>query len=326
MKVFAYSCRPFDELALFRRYAREFGMDFDMTVDAPSVENAELAKGSDFVSVLTTRVTPEILDRFAEMGVKMVCTRTIGYDHIDIEYARKVGIIVTHITYDPAGVAEYAVMMMLMALRRFKEMEIRNARNDFTLSGLLGRELRECTVGIIGAGGIGKCVMRDLSGFGCRIVYCNRSPSEEADRYAERGSFDDLLAQSDVISIHLEHNDQTHHIIDSQAISKMKDGVVFVNTARGPLVDTEALISALRSGKIATAAIDVMENEFGFYYNDCTSVSTEGHFMDRLRELPNAIVMHHMGFYYDIAIRDMVLNSFKAFRAVERGEEIPMRL
>lgn len=326
MKVFAYSCRAFDELPLFVRYAEEFGMEFEMTADPPTPDNAPLAKGSDFVSVLTTKVTPEIIDSFAEGGVRMICTRTIGYDHIDIEYAKSKGIAVSHITYDTDGVAEYTVMMMLMALRHYKEMEIRNAANDFTLSGLIGKELKECTVGIVGAGSIGRCVMKILSGFGCKIVYSNRSQSSEADKFAERVSFDELLARSDVVSLHLEHNEHTHHIMDSSAFSKMKKGAVFVNTARGPLVDTEALISSLKDGTLSVASIDVMENEFGYYYNDCSSVSTEGHFMDRLRALPNAIVMHHMGFYYDAAVRDMIVNSFKAFESFGSGKEIPFRL
>lgn len=326
MKVFAFSCRGFDELPLFRKYADEFGMEFGMTPDPPTPENASLARGSDFVSVLTTKITPCIIDTFAECGVKMICTRTIGYDHIDVAYAKSKGIAVSHITYDTDGVAEYTVMMMLMALRHYKEMEIRNSRNDFTLSGLIGKELKECTVGIVGAGSIGRCVMKILSGFGCRIIYSNRSKSENADKYAERVSFDELLAHSDVVSLHLEHNEQTHHIMDASSFSKMKKGAVFINTARGPLADTEALISALKEGKISVASIDVMENEFGYYYNDCFSVSTEGHFMDRLRELPNAIVMHHMGFYYDAAVRDMIVNSFKAFEAFGSGKEIPFRL
>ena len=196
----------------------------------------------------------------------------------------------------------------------------------FRSKGLLGRELADSTVGIIGAGAIGKKVMRMLSGFGCEVLCCNRSPSPEADEYAKRVSMDELLEKSDIVSLHLEHNDQTHHIIDSDAISKMKDGAILVNTARGPLVDTEALISNLKEGKLSAAALDVIEGEFAYYYNDCTSMDLEGHFMDRLRALPNVILMHHMGFYYETAIRDMVINSLKAMKAVEEGKEIPLRL
>ena len=325
-KVFAYSCRDFDERPLFERFTEEMGFGFGYTDTLPTYENLDMLKGYEYVSVLTTPIDARMLDRMKELGVRMICTRTIGYNHIDIDHAKEIGITVTNVTYDPTGVAEYTVMMMLMACRRYHEMEIRNLRNDFTLKGLLGRELADSTVGIVGAGAIGKKVIRMLSGFGCRILYCNRSPSPEADGYAERVSMDELLERSDIVSLHLEHNDETHHIIDSAAISRMKDGAILVNTARGPLVDTEALIAALKSGKLSAAALDVIEGEFGYYYNDCTSMDLEGHFMDRLRKLPNVILMHHMGFYYETAIRDMVVNSLKAMRAVKEGKEIPLRL
>lgn len=326
MKLLVYSCRPFDEEPLFRRFAEEYGYELVLTTEPPTMDNIGLAEGCDFISVLTTKVDSAMLDRYAQMGVKLLCTRTIGYDHIDIEHAKSVGVAVSHITYDTDGVAEYTVMMMLMALRKYHEMEIRNLRNDFTLNGLLGKELRGCTVGIVGAGRIGRSVMRMLSGFGCEILYCNRSQSQEADRCARRVELDELLATSDIVSLHLEHNSETHHLIDSGTIAKMKDGAILVNTGRGPLVDTEALIDALKSGKVSTAALDVIENEFGYYYNDCSSKDMSGHLMDRLRALPNVILMHHMGFYYETAIRDMVGNSFRAMKAVEDGKEIPLRL
>ena len=326
MRLLVYSCRPFDEEPLYRKYAEEFGFELRTTIEPPTMKNIDLAEGCDFISVLTTKVTADMFDAYGRMGVKLLCTRTIGYDHIDLAGARKAGVAVTHITYDTDGVAEYAVMMMLMACRKYRQMEVRNLRNDFSLEGLLGREIGKSTVGIVGAGAIGRKIIRMLSGFGCEILYCNRSPSPGADRCARRVDMDELLAKSDIVSLHLEHNDETHHIIDAAAISKMKDGAILVNTARGPLVDTEAMISALKAGKLSTAALDVIEGEFGYYYNDCSSMDLDGHFIQRLRGLPNVILMHHMGFYYETAIRDMIVNSLIAMKAVEEGKEIPLRL
>ena len=326
MRLLVYSCRPYDEEPLYRKYAEEFGFDLTTTVDPPTMDNVGLAEGCDFISVLTTRVTAEMFDAYGKMGVRLLCTRTIGYDHIDLAGARKAGVAVTHITYDTAGVAEYTVMMMLMACRKYRQMEVRNLRNDFSLEGLLGKEIGKSTVGIVGTGAIGRNVIRMLSGFGCEILYCNRTPSPEADRYARCVDMDELLAKSDIVSLHLGYNEETHHIIDSEALSKMKDGAILVNTARGALVDTEALISALKEGKLSMAALDVIEDEFGYYYNDCSSMDLDGHYMQRLRDLPNVILMHHMGFYYETAIRDMIVNSLIAMRAAEEGKEIPMRL
>ena len=326
MKVFVYSCRRFDEQGYFERYAAEFGFDLGFTEEPPDLSNCGLAAGSDFVSVLTTPITAEILDRLSESGVKMVCTRTIGYNHIDLDHAKSIGMAVSHITYGIDGVAEYTVMMILAAVRKLRQIQANNARNDFRLEGLMGRQLRDMTVGIIGAGAAGKAVLRDLSGFGCRLLYFNRSPSPEAGRYAARVRMDELLAESDVVSLHLEHNAETHHIIGGEAFSKMKEGAFLINTARGPLVDSEAMISALRSGRLAGAALDVIEGEFGYYYEDCGGMDMSGHLMDRLRSFPNVTVTHHMAFYYDRAISDMVRNSFLSMEAMSEGREVPFRL
>ena len=326
MKVFAYSCRSYDEEPIFRRYTAEMGMGFGCTEEAPSFDNLDLAEGSDFVSVLPCRIPRELLDRFRAMGIKLLCTRTVGYDHIDVAYAHEIGLPVAHVTYDVYGVAEYAVMMILMSLRKFGEMEVRNRRNDFTLRGLLGREIGKSTIGIVGTGNVGKHVLKCLSGFGGRLLYFNRSPCPEADRYAERVSLNELLAQCDVVSLHLEHNSETHHIIDADAIASMKEGSILVNTARGPLVDTEAFIAALESGRLGGAAIDVVENELGLYYNDCSGKDLSGHYVGRLRSMPNVIFMHHMGFYYETAITDAIVNSLNEMKAVSEGRTTPMRL
>lgn len=326
MRVFVYNMRDFDELAYFERFTEELGMELGYTEDAPCLGNCHLADGSDFISIITTPITAEMMDRFSEGGVRMISTRTIGYDHIDLSHAEDIGMTVTHVTYDPEGVAEYNVMMILAAVRNLEAICVRNRRNDFTLDGLISRKLSDMTVGVIGAGRIGRAVMRNLSGFGCRIVYCNRSPSPEADGYGERVGMDELLEMSDVVSLHLELNDDTHHIIGRDTMSKMRDGAYIVNTARGALVDTEALLENLGNGKLAGAALDVVEGEFGLYYNDCRDMDLEGTYMDRLRGMDNVLITHHMAFYYDAAVRDMVYNSLLGMRRMADGEEIPFRL
>lgn len=326
MRVFVYNMRDFDELAYFERFTEELGMELGYTGDPPSLDNCHLADGSDFISIITTPITAEMIDRFTEGGVRMISTRTIGYDHIDLSHARERGMTVTHVTYDPEGVAEYNVMMILAAVRNLGPICVRNRRNDFTLDGLISRKLSDMTVGVIGAGRIGRAVMRNLSGFGCRIVYCNRSPSPEADRYGERVGMDELLRMSDVVTLHLELNDDTHHIIGRDAMSEMKDGAYIVNTARGGLIDTEALLENLGNGKLAGAALDVVEGEFGLYYNDCRDMDLNGTYMDRLRRMDNVLITHHMAFYYDAAVRDMVYNSLLGMRKMADREEIPFRL
>ena len=326
MKVFVYNYREYDEKEFFLRYTEEFGMELGYTLDNLTPDNVDLAKGYEFVSIITTPVTAPMLDRFKEIGVRMICTRCIGYDHIDIKHAKEIGMVITNITYEPEGVAEYTVMDILMAVRRVKELNVRTNCNNFSLEGMLVGELKDMSVGIIGAGQIGLSVLRDLSGFGCKLYYHNRSRKEEAEKYAEYLDLDTLLRTCDIISLHLELNDSTYHMIDAEALAKMKDGVIFVNTARGPLVDTEALISALNSGHVSTAALDVVENEFGLYYNDCTGMDLEDHFIGRLRKMPNVIFSHHMAFYYRNAVRDMVYNCLYGMKMYSEGKDIPNRL
>ena len=289
-------------------------------------EIVDLAAGYDYVSILTTPVTAPMLDRFKELGVKMIGTRCIGFDHIDIAHAKEIGMVVTNITYDSDGVAEFTVMDILMGVRRMKEVMIKTMGNDFRLNCLLAEQLKDMRVGIIGAGKIGLAVMRDLTGFGCKLYYCNRRRKAEADRYAEFISMDELLGTCDVISMHMELNENTYHILGAEAFAKMKKGVVFVNTARGGLVDTQALIDALNSGQVSCAALDVVENELGLYYNDCRDKDLEGHYIDILRNMPNVIYTQHMAFYYRTAVRDMVFNCLRSMKLHNEGKVIPYRL
>ncbi|MGI6008999.1 MAG: NAD(P)-dependent oxidoreductase [Methanomethylophilus sp.] len=326
MKAFIYNMRKFDELTFFRASSEEYGIDIDWTEDSPTIDNCSLADGCDFVSVITTPITAEMIDRFAEGGVKLISTRTIGYDHIDIEHAKEKGIAVTNITYDPEGVAEYTVMMMLAAVRKLKTILLRNAADDFSLEGQMGGVLRDYSVGVIGAGKIGSAVIRDLSGFGCNIHYYNRSDSVQADSFARRVDLDTLLEESDIITIHLELNDETRHFIDAEKIAKMKKGVIIVNTARGPLVDTKALIDGLESGQVGGAALDVVENEFGLYYKDMRGQVIKNRDLNVLRAMPNVLLTHHMAFYYGTAVEDMICNCMRGMKLFAMGQKDPHRL
>ena len=325
-RVFVYSLRDFDEKPLFEKYAAEMGFEIGSTGALPTYENLDLLKGYEYVSVLTTPIDARMLDRMKELGVRMVCTRTIGYNHIDVAHAKEIGMVVTNITYDPTGVAEYTVMMMLMALRKLPAIEARGARNDFSLNGLLGKELKNCTVGIVGAGQIGITVMRILSGFGCRILYSNRREKEEASALAEFVPLDDLLAQSDVVSLHLELNPETEHMFGREQFAKMRKDAYFVNTGRGPLVDTPALVDAVRSGTIAGAAVDVIENEFDMCYYDRSGSDYRNDVLESVRSVPGIIHTHHMAFYYEDAIRDMVYNCLHGMRMLADGKEAPHRI
>ena len=170
MKVTVYSCREFDEKELFIQYGKELGIELVLCPDAPCMENAALAEGSECIDILTSKMTEELLGALKERGVRYVVTRTIGYDHIDREAAKKLGITVANAPYGPHGVADYAVMLILMSIRKMKRIIERTNIQDYTLQGIQGRELKDMTVGVIGTGRIGRTVIHNLSGFGCRML------------------------------------------------------------------------------------------------------------------------------------------------------------
>jgi len=301
-------------------------MEYGYTEEAPSMDNYRLAEGYDAICILTHAINSELMDAFKSVGVKMIGTRSNGYDHIDVAHAKETGMIVTNVVYDPIGVAEYTVLLMLMVVRNIKKIEARNVANDFRLNGMLGRSLGELKVGIVGAGTIGLRVLRMLSGFGCETYYYNRSPSPAADKLAHRLEFDELLETCDIVSIHIELNGETYHKFNSSAFEKMKEDAILINTSRGAVVDTEALIEALESGSIGGAGIDVVEDEFSFYYYDCSGTEISNPYMDRLRAMDNVVFTHHMAFYCDASVRGMAVCSMESIKAMGEGKDIPHRL
>ena len=326
MKIFVYNYREFDEAVYFQRFSKEYGVELGICYDDPCMENAGLAAGYEYISIITTKMDAQLIRRFHELGVKMISTRTIGYDHVDLEAAQKFGIKVSNVTYSPECVADYTVMLMLMAIRKMKRIMQREEINDFSLPGIQGREMHNFTVGVIGTGKIGQAVIRDLSGFGCRIYAYDLFPSQKVSVYAEYAELDTIFATCDMITLHMPLGDDNYHMINADAIAKMKQGVVLINTARGGLIDTKALLDGLESEKIGAAAMDVIEDEFGMYYYDRKSDIISKRELYILRGFPNVIVTPHMAFYTDQAVSDMVRHSIESCCLNEAGKENPWEI
>ena len=324
MKVTVYNCREFDEKELFIKYAKELGIELVLCPDAPDKENAVLAKGSECIDIITSKMPEDLLEVFASYGVKYVTTRTIGFDHIDVTAAKRLGMTVANAPYGPCGVADYAVMLILMTIRKMKRILERTNIQDYTLKGIQGRELKDLTVGIIGTGRIGRTVLKDLSGFGCKLIAYDIFESEEVK---ESGipyvTIDEMWQQADVISLHAPLTEDNFHLIDKAAIAKMKDGVMIINTARGGLIDSQALIEGIESGKIGGAGLDVVENEFGLYYYDHKSDILSNRELAVLRGFPNVTVSHHMAFYTDECVATVVRDSLMGCKCFAEGKENP---
>lgn len=309
MKLFVYSMREYDELAFFERFCNEYGVEFGYTTQTPCLENAELAKGYDVVDIITTIMDKPMIDAFYNIGIRCISSRTIGYDHIDVDYAHKLGMGVTHVTYNPASVADYTIMLMLMGCRRVKHIMERAAIQDYTLEGKIGRELSDCTVGVIGTGRIGKTVIEHLSGFGCKILAYDICECEEVKKNAEYVKLDTLISESDIITLHTPATEENYHMINESSVQRMKDGVMLINCARGALIDTDALINGIESKKIAFAGLDVVEHESGLYYFNRMGQPLNNPKLAILRSYSNVIVTPHTAFYTDEAVSNMAENS-----------------
>lgn len=326
MKLFVYSMRDFDELPDFERFCQKYNIEWAYTKETPCMENLDLAKGYDVVDIITTVIDSKMIDRWQENGVKCIATRTIGYDHIDCAYAKSIGMGVIHITYSPASVADYTIMMMLMGCRRIKHIMERAAVQDYTLKGKLGRELPDCTVGIIGTGKIGKTVLAHLQGFGCRLLAYDIYESEDVRSLAEYTDLEHIFSECDIISLHAPATRDNYHMLDAEAIEKMKQGVMIINCARGSLIDTEALIDGIESGKIGFAGLDVIEQESGLYYFNRMGEPLNNPQLAILRSYSNVLVTPHTAFYTDEAVANMVENSIVCAKNYMEGKKTPFEI
>lgn len=326
MQVTVYNFRDFDEKIYFEEYAKELGITLVTCPDAPCMENVALAKGSECIDIITSKMPGELIAAFAQQGVRYITTRTIGYDHIDIKACKEFGIAVGNAPYGPNGVADYTIMLLLMSIRKAKQIMQRTNIQDYTLNGNLGRELKDMTVGVIGTGRIGKTVIRSLTGFGCKIIAYDLYESEEVKEMARYVPLDTIWQQADIITLHTPLTDANYHMINAETIANMKDGVILINTARGPLIEAEALLKAIESGKIGAAGLDVVENEFGLYYYDRKNDVLDNRELGLLRSYPNVTVTHHMAFYTDNYVKTVVEDSLKSCACFMKGEPNPWQV
>lgn len=325
MKILAYSHRA-DETLYFQEFSKKYKVEVILCDDAPNMKNAELAKGFQCVSIITTPVSGELVEKFHEIGVKFMSTRTIGYDHIDIEKAKQLHMHVGNVTYSPSSVADHTVMVILMAIRKMKSIMEGVSVQDYSLKGVQGRELHNLTVGVIGTGKIGQRVIKNLSGFECEIIAYSSHENEDVKRYASYVSKEYLLKNSDIITLHIPARENNYHIINKNSIDMMKDGVFIINTARGSLINTDDLIDGIEQKKIAGAALDVIEHESNLYYNDLKCEILDNRQLAVLKSYPNVIITPHTAFYTDQSVSDMVENSILSCMLFMEEKENPWQV
>lgn len=324
MKIFTYALREFDEKDFFDQYSKEYNCEYAYTTAYPSPDNVELARGFDAISATPCDLNADMLHRFYNVGVRYIATRSIGVDHIDLEKAKELGMGVCHVSYAPETVADYAIMLMLMCCRKICHIMERSKVQDYTLKGKMGKDICDCTVGVIGTGQIGRTVIKHLSSFGCRILAYDLYPNKECESMAEYVTLEELYTQSDIITLHTPATADNYHMLNADAFAKMKNDVIIINTARGALIDTDALICAIESGKLGHAALDVLEHEDGLYYINRVGDPIENRQMAILRSFPNVILSPHTAFYTEKVVRDMAIKTIKGVHDMMNHVENPL--
>lgn len=303
--IVIYGCDE-EEARAFTDRAKRLGLIIEARPEALSASGAQRAPIGCAVSVShNASVDRTILNALHSRGVRYLSARSVGTDHIDTVYARRLGIAVENVAYSPESVAEHAIMLMLMALRDAPAQISCTQSRDFSLPPRRYGTLMNSTVGIIGAGRIGRCVAKRLRGFGCNVLGYDPHPSAEIHCVP----LDVLLRRSDIITLHLPLTQASRRLIGREALERMKPGAYLINTARGALVDSDALADALEAGHIAAAALDVAEGEEGWFYRDCSKRGEPP--FSRLLSSPNVILTPHSAFYTRAALSDIVENTLE---------------
>lgn len=308
MKILMFTVRDDEEPAI-REWAKQNSVKVDMNQIELTADTVKLLKGYDgLVIQQRTRVADRsIFAALREYGIRQISTRTAGYDMIDKELAAAYGLAVTNVpAYSPNSVAELAVTQTMRLIRNLPQFEEREGQQDFRWSGLMAREIRSLTVGVIGAGRIGGTVARLFKGLGANVIANDIVARDELKDVLTYVSKEELLKQSDIVTLHVPLLDATVSLIDGSALSLMKPDAFLINASRGPVVDVAALIRALQDKKIAGAALDTLPGEEKFFNVDLRGRELPSEALKTLRAMPNVLITPHIGFYTNLAVKNMV--------------------
>ncbi len=305
MKVMLFGTQPYDQQS-FERIRKSYGFEILYHRSHLNAKNALLAKGADAVCVFVNdTVDAETVQQLAELGVQLIALRCAGFNNVDLHAAVRHGIPVVRVpAYSPHAVAEYAVALILSLNRKIHRAYWRTRDGNFSLHGLLGFDLYGKTAGIIGTGKIARPLIHILKGFGMEVLAYDIYPDE---RYAlaegiEYAALEELYRRADILSLHCPLTDRTRHMIDGTAIACMKPGVMIINTGRGQLIDTGALIEGLKEKRIGAAGLDVYEEEAAYFYEDTSDRIMDDDVLARLLSFNNVILTSHQAFFTREAI------------------------
>jgi D-lactate dehydrogenase len=327
LRVALFDAKSYDIESFEGRNDGRFAID---PIEASLTEvTAPAAEGHKVVCIFVNDTcNAAVVKALASLGVELLALRCAGFNNVDLAACREHGLSVVRVPeYSPYAVAEHTVGLMLMLNRGLHRAYERNRGGYFVLEGLTGFDMRGKTVGVVGTGKIGRCTVDILLGFGCRVLAFDKYPSEELGRRegVEYVDLERVWAESDIISLHVPLFPETHHLVNPSTIAQMKDGVMLINTSRGGLVDTRALIEGLKTGKIGSAGLDVYEEEAGIFFHDMSGQVLSDDVLARLMTFRNVVVTSHQAFLTHEAlgnIADTTLASIAEFENEKRGTDL----
>ncbi|OCT24857.1 2-hydroxyacid dehydrogenase [Pseudomonas putida] len=298
MRVLLFSSQHYDQES-FTQAAASSALELHFQSARLTPDTAPLAQGFEVVcAFINDDLGAEVLQRLASGGTRLIALRSAGYNHVDLAAAAHLGLTVVRVpAYSPHAVAEHAVALILALNRRLHRAYNRTREGDFTLHGLTGFDLHGKTVGVIGTGQIGAAFARIMAGFGCQLLAYDPYPNPEllalGARYLE---LPELLRQARIISLHCPLTEHTRHLINAESLARLQPGAMLINTGRGALVDTPALIDALKSGQLGYLGLDVYEEEAQLFFEDRSDLPLQDDVLARLLTFPNVIVTAHQAF------------------------------
>lgn len=303
MKVAFYDTKPYDR-ASFEPLSEANQIRFKFFEDKLTEDTAPLARGCDAVCVFVNdNVNAAVIDLLCDMGIRVLLLRCAGFNNVDLRHASGKLTVLRVPAYSPYAIAEHAMALLLTSIRRIHKAYIRTRDFNFSLTNMVGFDLHGKTVGVVGTGKIGRCFINICRGFGMKVLCYDPFPAD--DFSLSYVPLDRLFRESDIISFHCPLTPETHHVVNAESLATMKKGVVLINTSRGALIDSEALLAGIKSRKVGAACLDVYEEESDIFFEDNSGHILEDDTLARLISMPNVIVTSHQAFLTEEALANI---------------------
>ncbi|MGB3181945.1 MAG: 2-hydroxyacid dehydrogenase [Cyclobacteriaceae bacterium] len=323
MKIALFNTRSYDR-EFFDKEKESFSFEIDYFETSLNLHTVRLAEGYEAVCVFVNdEVTDKVMEKLAGRGTKVLLLRSAGFNHVDLEAAKEHGLTVLRVpAYSPHAVAEHALALIMTLNRKTHKAYNRVRENNFSLERLTGFDIYGKVAGVIGTGKIGTLFARNMQGLGCKVIAYDPKPNDELkEAGVEYLDLPELLQHADIVSLHTPLIKETHHIIDEEAVSHMKEGIMLINTSRGGLIDTQAVIEGLKDGRIGYLGIDVYEQEENLFFNDLSETIIQDDMITRLMSFHNVLITSHQAFFTEEALTEIAHTTLQNLKDYQDGKE-----